>query len=306
MFDLIVPGGIDPHIHAGMPIVGGPSNEDVFSAGPDQVSRAALHGGTTTLLDFALCLPEVPLRQSIEARQREWAGNSYYDYDFHLMLRGTQTPALLDALPEAVQAGHPTVKIFTTDIRPLNQGRMVKFGDIWEVLKIMARAGGLAAIHAEDNDIVMHMYEKLIREDRTGFENLAEVHNTLSEDLSFNRVIRLAENVEGAALYMVHVSAATGPPRSRLRAPAAFRSTARPCTSTCSTTPRTISARAGRCSTRTPRSSSPRIRRRCGRRQGTARSRRSRPTRCAARSRSNCRGAASTTRPAAIPGSSRA
>src|SRR3989442_1332960 len=118
------------------------------------------------------------------------------------------TPALLDALPEAVQAGHATVKIFTTDIRPVNQGRMVKFGDIWEVLKVLARSGGLAAIHAEDNDIVMHMYEKLIREQRTGFENLAEVHNTLSEDLSFNRVIRLAENVEGAALYMVHVSAA--------------------------------------------------------------------------------------------------
>jgi dihydropyrimidinase len=128
----------------------------------------------------------------------------------HLMLRGTQTPALLDALPEAVQAGHASVKIFTTDIRPLNQGRMVKFGDIWEVLKVMAKAGGLAAIHSEDNDIVMHMYEKLTRENRTGFENLAEVHNTLSEDLSFNRVIRLAENVEGAALYMVHVSAATG------------------------------------------------------------------------------------------------
>src|SRR5207253_9884961 len=87
---------------------------------------------------------------------------------------------------------------------------MVKFGDIWEVLKVLARSGGLAAIHAEDNDIVMHMYEKLIREERTGFENLAEVHNTLSEDLSFNRVIRLAENVEGAALYMVHVSAAAG------------------------------------------------------------------------------------------------
>jgi len=207
---IVIPGGIDPHIHAGMPIVGGPSNEDVFSAGPDQVSRAALHGGTTTLLDFALCLPDMPLQQSIEQRQREWAGNCHCDYGFHLMLRGTQTPALLDALPEAVQAGHATVKIFTTDIRPLNQGRMVKFGDIWEVLKIMGRAGGLATIHAEDNDIVMHMYEKLIREDRTGFENLAEVHNTLSEDLSFNRVIRLAENVEGAALYMVHVSAATG------------------------------------------------------------------------------------------------
>ncbi len=207
---IVIPGGIDPHIHCGMPIVGGPSNEELFSAGPDQVSRAALHGGTTTLLDFALSPPDVPLHQSIEARQREFAGNCYCDYGFHIMLRGTQTPALLDALPEAIQAGHATVKIFTTDIRPLNQGRMVKFGDIWEVLKILAKAGGLAAIHAEDNDIVMHMYEKLIREDRVGFENMAEVHNTLSEDLSFNRVIRLAENVEGAALYMVHVSAATG------------------------------------------------------------------------------------------------
>ena len=207
---IVIPGGIDPHIHCGMPIVGGPSNEELFSAGPDQVSRAALFGGTTTLLDFALSPPDVPLRQSIENRTREFAGNCYCDYGFHVMLRGTQTPALLDALPEAVEAGHATVKIFTTDIRPLNQGRMVKFGDIWEVLKIMAKAGGLATIHSEDNDIVMHMYEKLTREQRTGFENMAEVHNTLSEDLSFNRVIRLAENVEGAALYMVHVSAATG------------------------------------------------------------------------------------------------
>src|SRR2546421_8084929 len=126
------------------------------------------------------------------------------------MLRGKQNPTIFGALPEAVQAGHASVKIFTTDIRPVNQGRMVRFGDIWEVFQVLAKAGGLAAIHAEDNDIVMHMYEKLIREDRTGFENMAEVHNTLSEDLSFNRVIRLAENVPGMALYMVHVSAATG------------------------------------------------------------------------------------------------
>ena len=34
-------------------------------------------------------------------------------------------------------------------------------------------------IHSEDNDIVMHMYGKLIREGRTGFANMAEVHNTL-------------------------------------------------------------------------------------------------------------------------------
>ena len=69
---------------------------------------------------------------------------------------------------------------------------------------------GLGVIHAEDNDIVMHMYAKLIREGRVGFEHLAEAHNQLSEDLSFRRVLRLAESVPGTALYMMHVSAGTG------------------------------------------------------------------------------------------------
>jgi dihydropyrimidinase len=207
---IVLPGGVDPHIHCSSPIPFPGRNEDMLSAPPEQVSRAALHGGTTTLLDFAPCPPDQPLQQSIEARQQEWAGACYCDYGFHLLLHGKLSLGVLGALPEAIQAGHASVKMFTTDIRPNRLGRMVQFGDIWEVLKILGAQGGIAAIHAEDNDIVMHMYEKLIREDRTGFENMAEVHNTLSEDLSFNRVIRLAENVEGAALYMVHVSAATG------------------------------------------------------------------------------------------------
>jgi dihydropyrimidinase len=207
---IVMPGGVDPHIHCLSPIPFPGRNQDLLSAPPDQVSRAALYGGTTTLLDFVDCPPEIGLEQSIAARRREWDGACHCDFGLHLLLRGKPPLELLGALPEAMQEGYASVKMFTTDIRPNRQGRMVRFGDIWEVLKVVAKAGGLAAIHSEDNDLVMHMYEKLIREDRVGFENMAEVHTTLSEDLSFNRVIRLAENIEGAALYMVHVSAATG------------------------------------------------------------------------------------------------
>src|SRR5437879_1950430 len=149
-------------------------------------------------------------QQAMALRQHQGARQCYGHYAFLTMLLGRIAPEILGQVAEAVQAGHPSVKMFTTDITPSRRGRMVDFGDIWEVLQVLAKAGGVAAIHAEDNDIVMHMYEKLIREDRTGFENLAEVHNTLSEDLSFNRVIRLAANIEGAALYMMHVSAAAG------------------------------------------------------------------------------------------------
>src|SRR5271166_2946170 len=85
---IVIPGGLDPHIHCNSPIPFPGRNEDLMSAPADQVSRAALHGGTTTMLDFALCPPDQPLQQSIEARQREWAGACYCDYGFHLLLHG--------------------------------------------------------------------------------------------------------------------------------------------------------------------------------------------------------------------------
>jgi len=216
---IVMPGGIDPHVHCAWLIPphlpGGPPGR---SEPPEVVSRAALWGGTTTLIDFAPCKPDREgdesssqgVRDAIEARDRDWAGQCFCDYAYHVMLRGNVPPATIAALTEAVEAGYPTVKLFTTDITPNRRGRMVRFGQIWEIFKVLSRAGGLAVIHAEDDDIVRHMYEKLFAENRTGFEHMAEVHNALSEDLSFRRVIRLAENVEGMALYMMHVSAAAG------------------------------------------------------------------------------------------------
>ncbi|HEU0216072.1 MAG TPA: amidohydrolase family protein, partial [Stellaceae bacterium] len=207
---IVIPGGIDPHVHCRWPIVVPGTTQHQMTDGPARVSQAALHGGTTTIIDFALVGDGDGVQQAIERRQREWGGDCHCDYAFHTMVQGKLAPEILPQLAEAVEAGHPSVKIFTTDITPSRKGRMVDFGDIWEVLKVLAQKGGIAAIHAEDNDLVMHMYEKLFREERTGFENMAEVHNTLSEDLSFNRVIRLAANIEGAALYMMHTSAKTG------------------------------------------------------------------------------------------------
>src|SRR5262252_8838691 len=207
---IVIPGGIDPHVHCNWPMPMPGVAQPTLTEPASTVSRAALHGGTTTTIDFAPVEGGETIQQAIERRHKQWAGACYGDYAFHTMLLGKIAPERLGEFTEAVQAGHASVKMFTTDITPSRKGRMVDFGGIWEVLKVLAQAGGIAAIHAEDNDIVMHMYEKLTREDRTGFENMAEVHNTLSEDLSFNRVIQLAANVEGAALYMVHVSAATG------------------------------------------------------------------------------------------------
>ncbi len=207
---IVMPGGIDPHVHCAWYIPALDGGEPTPSGPPSQVSRAALHGGTTTMIDFAAWAPGETVQQTFERRDEDWVGQCHCDYSYHLMLQGDPPPELPGQIGEAIQAGYPTVKIFTTDITPSRRGRMVDFGDIWEVFKVLSAEGGLGVIHAEDNDIVMHMYDKLFREQRTSFHNLSEVHNTLSEDLSFRRVMRLAENIPGTALYMMHVSAATG------------------------------------------------------------------------------------------------
>ena len=206
---IVMPGGIDPHVHLHHPWTL-PDGSELITAGPEQVGRAALFGGTTTFIDFAYWRRGGTAMQAIESRDKDFVGKSPCDWAYHIMLHSEPPPEFSGQLAEAIQAGHPTLKIFTTNILPSRKGRMVDFGDIWEAFQVLAKQGGLGVIHAEDNDIVMHMYAKLIREERVGFENLAEVHNQLSEDLSFRRILRLAENVPGTALYMMHVSAGTG------------------------------------------------------------------------------------------------
>ena len=206
---IVMPGGIDPHVHCKW-YSPHPDGTVIYTDPPAVVSRAALYGGTTTLIDFARWTHGKTIQQAIDDRHGDWRGLCYCDYSFHIMVEGSLPPEIFDQLGAELQAGYPTVKIFTTDITPSRRGRMVDFGDIWEVFNVVAREGGMCVMHGEDNDIVMHMYEKFIREGRVGFEHMAEVHNAMSEDMSFRRILALAQNVPGIVLYFMHVSAASG------------------------------------------------------------------------------------------------
>jgi dihydropyrimidinase len=207
---VIVPGGVDPHIHCDMEVADPGGAESSHTAGAEVVSRAALHGGTTCLIDFAWNAPEETIRETLEARKAQWLGHSYTDFSFHVVLSGDIEREKLDQVPDVIGAGFPSFKIFTTDVTPGEQPTKVPFGSIWEMLKVTATHNGLLAIHAEDDDLVMHMYREYLRQGRVGFEYMSEIHSSLSEELSFRRVIGLAKSVPGSVLYMMHVSAGSG------------------------------------------------------------------------------------------------
>ena len=210
---IVVPGGIEPHAHIGIPVpehwAGTP---DVFTQPPEAATRAAAFGGVTTVIDFAGTLALDPAKAAkqesildvLETRRSMFRGHSYTDFAFHYILAGEVPAATVGQIGEAVQEGVASFKIFTT-FRPIR----VPYGHLWSIFAEVAKHGGIMAVHAEEDDVVTFMTEKLKAEGRAQGYNLHLVHNNLSEDLAFRHVIRLAGHT-GAAVYFVHTTAKEG------------------------------------------------------------------------------------------------
>lgn len=166
----------------------------------------------TTFLDFSGGLPIAPgdqpsrdpLMMQVEERRQAFAGHSYIDFAYHQILAGAASDTTIGEIREAIQSGLASFKIFTTfsNVR-------VPYGHLMAIFEEVAKGGGIMAVHAEDDDLVMYMTEKLKREGNDQGYNLHLVHNNVSEDLSFRKVIRMARHTE-VAIYFVHTTAKEG------------------------------------------------------------------------------------------------
>ncbi|PYO00634.1 MAG: hypothetical protein DMD91_10160 [Candidatus Rokuibacteriota bacterium] len=208
---VVVPGGIDPHTHLAHAIMSHP-DEPGLTLGPEEDTRGMLFGGTTTHIDFAFVRPGGDAQSAIEQRSARWKGNSYTDYSFHVVLAGALDLKVFESIPETIQAGFTSFKVFTTNIlppHPKRSGNRIDFGRIQHAMERIAPAGGIMTVHGEDEDIVQFNYEKHRADGRMEGANLHLVHNKLSELLAFRRTIAVARHT-GCAIYFVHTSAREG------------------------------------------------------------------------------------------------
>ncbi|MBT3947875.1 MAG: amidohydrolase family protein, partial [Candidatus Marinimicrobia bacterium] len=77
----LFPGGLDPHTHLDMPF-GGTTSADDFETG----TRAAAHGGTTTLIDFAIQSKGHSTLEALDTWHAKADGKTAIDYGFHMIV----------------------------------------------------------------------------------------------------------------------------------------------------------------------------------------------------------------------------
>src|SRR6266446_429318 len=124
---VVIPGGIEPHAHIGIPVPAiWSGNPDVMTQPPEAASRAAAFGGVTTIIDFAGDLTLTPdphgrrrpIPEVVEQRRAVFRGHAYTDFAFHYILAGEVAPETVGEIGEAIQDGTASFKIFTT-FRPI-------------------------------------------------------------------------------------------------------------------------------------------------------------------------------------------
>jgi len=192
----IMPGGIDCHTHLDMPF-GGTSSSDDFESG----TLAAAHGGTTTIVDFAIQSKGSSMRAGLDAWHAKAEGRAAIDYGFHMIMTEAN-PDTLEEMSSVIREGVTSFKMFMA-----YPG--VFLVDDQQIFRAMLRAGELGALitmHAEIGLPIDVMVQRAIAEGHTAPIYHALTRSEVAESTGTERAIALAEMAK-VPVYMVHLSA---------------------------------------------------------------------------------------------------
>jgi dihydropyrimidinase len=196
---LVIPGGVDPHVHLEMPTAT-TITSDTWETG----SRAAAFGGTTTVIDFVEpSYPKQPLLESFRERVDQAQGKSAIDFGLHMTLCETNEETLRQ-IPGAIAAGMPSFKMYTT-----YKGFRLSDEEMLAALETIAKAKGLAMIHCESDAIIQHEVHRLQHAGQLSVWDFPSSRPEVAEKEAIERVLNLADYA-GAPVYIVHVSTRSG------------------------------------------------------------------------------------------------
>ena len=147
----VLPGGIDPHVHLDMPFMGTFSSDN-YETG----TLAALHGGTTTVIDFILQTQGKSLRHALESWQGRMNGNLYGDLSWHMAVTDFNEGTKAEVKEMIEQEGITSFKTFMAYKGAL----MIDDRQMVGLMQEVKKQGGLVTVHATNGDMIDFLVQK--------------------------------------------------------------------------------------------------------------------------------------------------
>lgn len=192
----LFPGGIDPHTHMELPFMGTFAS-DTFESG----TLAGLHGGTTTIIDFAIQTQGKSLRDALDSWYNKANGNAVSDYAFHVGVTDFNKTTLAEIKDICLGDGIYSFKVFMAYKGAL----MVDDRQIIGLMKEAAKYGGMVISHCENGDMI----DELVTEAKSKGNFSPRYHYLtrpeIAETEATGRIIDMAYQ-GGHPLYIVHMT----------------------------------------------------------------------------------------------------
>lgn len=191
---LLFPGFIDAHTHFDLDVCNTTTADD-FTSG----SRAALRGGTTTVIDFACPNKGERLQYGLDLWHEKADGKTFCDYGFHMTI-DDWNPAIEAELPAMFAAGISSFKMYLT-----YPAMMIGDGAVYSALKAIRRLGGICGVHCENAGVI----DTMIAEQKAAGEYSPASHPksrpACLEAEAVGRLLRIAQAAESPVV-IVHLT----------------------------------------------------------------------------------------------------
>ena len=191
----LFPGGLDPHTHLDMPF-GGTVSADDFETG----TRAAAHGGTTTLIDFAIQPKGQSTLEALDTWHAKAEGKTAIDYGFHMIITDLEDDRVHE-MKMLADEGITSYKLFMAYPGVL----YVDDGTIYRAMRTAGENGTVVCMHAENGIVIDEIVKIALAEGKTEPKYHALTRPTRMEAEGVHRAIAISE-VAHVPVYIVHLS----------------------------------------------------------------------------------------------------
>ncbi|MCK9422870.1 MAG: dihydropyrimidinase [Bacteroidales bacterium] len=148
---LVMPGGIDPHVHLDMPFMGTFSSDN-YETG----TRAALFGGTTMVIDFVIQTKGKSLFSALNEWKGRAEGNAFGDYSFHMSVTDFNEDTKAEIKEIIGKEGITSFKTFMAYRGSL----MIDDRQMVGLMNEVKRYGGMVTVHATNGDMIDYLVAK--------------------------------------------------------------------------------------------------------------------------------------------------